>query len=234
MWNFTSYPSMYIVQDGEVDDFWGGHETAEIVHHMTEVANGKNQSEARISYHEIEKGAKPGFYKPGGKHETDQITELDPDNFRDVVLRDDAVWIVEFYSDKCPICNSLAPEITKAATKAQSEVKTVKYGACNSRVYEDLAEKFGVTSYPWVAAFYQGKKVEDMAGMGGWESFYTWGIEQHKSQYDANLPAQLDAEIPEDPAAVAAAAAAALAGGEDKPLSDAEIEKKEDVGADEL
>lgn len=54
---------MYIVQDGEVDDYWGGHESAEIVHHMSEVARGKNQSEARLSYHLIEKGLKPGFYK---------------------------------------------------------------------------------------------------------------------------------------------------------------------------
>ena len=63
MWNFTSYPSMYIVQDGEVDDYWGGHESEEIVHHMSELARGKNQTEARISWHAIEKGIKPGFYK---------------------------------------------------------------------------------------------------------------------------------------------------------------------------
>ena len=26
----------------------------------------------------------------------------------------------------------------------------------------------GITSYPWVTSFYKGKKVEDMAGLGGW------------------------------------------------------------------
>jgi len=222
MWNFTSYPKMYIVQDGEVDDYWGGHETAEIVHHMSEVARGKNQSEARWSYHLIEKGLKPGFYKPGGKHESDQITELNPDNIRDTVLRDDAVWVVEFYSDKCPICNSLAPEIIKAATKAQAEQKTLKYGACNSRVYHELAESFGVTSYPWVAVFYNGKKVSDMAGMGGWQSFYKWGIEKNKELYDASLGPKLDAEIPPPPKE------------EGEGESDAEIEKKADPGEDEL
>ena len=25
------------------------------------------------------------------------------------------LWIVEFYSDRCPFCNSLAPEVTRAS-----------------------------------------------------------------------------------------------------------------------
>jgi thiol-disulfide isomerase/thioredoxin len=121
MWNFTSYPSMFIIQDGEVDDYWGGHETEEIVFHMSKIAEGLNQTEARIAYHDIEKRNKPGFYKEGGKHATTHIQELDPDNFAELVLQSEAVWIVEFYSDKCPICNSLAPEFTKAAETLQGE-----------------------------------------------------------------------------------------------------------------
>jgi thioredoxin-like negative regulator of GroEL len=70
------------------------------------------------------------------------------------MLQDDAVWIVEFYSDKCPICNSLAPEFTKAAEKLQAEeTGKVKYGAVNSRVFDELAEAFEIKSYPWVASF---------------------------------------------------------------------------------
>ena len=141
----------------------------------------------------------PSLHLPtqaGGKHESDQIAELDPDNFRDTVLRSDAVWIVEFYSDKCPICNSLAPEIIKASTKAQAEVPTLKYGACNSRVYDELAESFEILSYPWVAAFYRGKKIEDMAGMGGWESFYDFGKRKHSEHWKKENSAVFDAEIP--------------------------------------
>merc|ERR1711924_239833 len=105
---------------------------------------GKNQTEARIAYHEIEKGKKPGFYKEGGKHATPHIQEIDADNFVETVLRDDAVWVVEYYSDKCPICNSLAPEITKAAEKAQAEHPgKLKFGAINSRVWDELAGPFG-------------------------------------------------------------------------------------------
>jgi len=224
MWNFTSYPTIYIVQDGEVDDYWGGHEAEEIVHHMSELSKGKNQTEARMSWHDIEQGQKPGFYKTGGKHESDQITELDPDNFRDIVLRSEALWIVEFYSDKCPICNSLAPEMIKAATKAQAEFPEteLRFGACNSRVWDKMADSFEILSYPWVASFYQGKKVEDMAGMGGWESFYHWGKESHEKSYKKENGAVLDAEMPP-------------AKGEKKSEEEAETkEEEQDPGEDEL
>lgn len=240
MWNFTSYPSLYIIQDEEVDWYHGiGHEVEEFVHHMAETARGKNQTEARMSYGDIEKARKPGFYKPGGKHESDQITELDPDNFRDVVLRDDALWVVEFYSDKCPICNSLAPEIIKAGTKAQAEIPTLKYGACNSRVFDDLADKFGILSYPWVAAFYNGKKIEDMGGMGGWESFYTFGTSRHKTHYNPSTKPKLDAEIPPAPKRDKDGNIIQKKDGDgdgvgDGVPSDDEVAKQADPGEDEL
>jgi len=220
-WNFTSYPSMYVVGGPQKfsspdtinkneewwtapyqkERYWGGHETEEIVHHMTMLSEGKNQTEARIAYHEIEKGMKPGFYKEGGKHATPFMEEVDDDTFVDTILRSKELWIVEYYSDKCPICNSLAPEITKAAEKARAELNkdgntVIRYGAVNSRVFDDLAEPFGVTSYPWVASFYLGEKKEDMAGMGGWESFYNWGKEQHSKYYKEGTPANKDAVVP--------------------------------------
>ena len=92
----------------------GGKEAEEIVHFMTSLAEGKDQEAAWYAWNDVEKGKRPGFYKPGGKHASDYIVELDKDNFEEHVLTDDAVWIVEFYSDKCPICNSLAPEMIKA------------------------------------------------------------------------------------------------------------------------
>jgi hypothetical protein len=53
----------------------------------------------------------------------------------------------------------------------------------NSRVYHDIAEEHGITSYPWVTSFYKGKKIEDMAGLGGWESVYNWAKAKHKANW---------------------------------------------------
>jgi len=193
--NFTSYPSMYVVRDGEHEGFWGGHDEDEIVHMMTEVSNGKTQKEARISYHEIEKRKAPGFYKPGGKHESKYIQDVTEEDFVDTILRSDKVWIVEYYSDTCPICNSLAPELMKAAENVHDELPNVKFGAVNSRVFDSLQEPFGVTSYPWVTSFYQGEIVEHMAGMGGWESFANFAREK-SNVYVEGKPGKADAVIP--------------------------------------
>ena len=61
----------------------------------------------------------------------------------------------------------------------------------NSRVYHDIAEKHGITSYPWVTSFYKGKKIEDMAGLGGWESVYNWAKAKHKVSAHATRHTQL-------------------------------------------
>ena len=42
-----------------------------------------------------------------GKHASSHVVELDKGNFEDLVLTDDAVWIVEFYSDKCPVSSRI-------------------------------------------------------------------------------------------------------------------------------
>jgi len=166
---------------------------------MTSLANGMNQTEAAIAYNDVEKRLKPGFYKEGGKHASTVVLELDPDNFEETMLRSGEVWIVEYYSDKCPICDSLAPEMIKAAEKIQAEFAgKVRFGAVNSRVFHELAESYEVTSYPWVTSFYLGKKVEDMAGLGGWETVYNWA--KTKSQlWKAENSADQTAAIPAAP-----------------------------------
>lgn len=142
-----------------------------------------------------ERKTKPGFYKKGGKHETTMVVDLEPDGdlgFNTTVLADpqNVVWIVEFYSDRCPFCNSLAPEIIRAAGEIEKKFKgQVKVAAINSRVYDEVATQNKVTSWPWIAAFYQGAKVEDMTGLGGWESVVRFATDMHSKAWKANPPA---------------------------------------------
>ena len=58
--------------------------------------------------------------------------------------------------------------------KEKGEKKNVRIAALNSRVFDDIPEQWGVTGYPWVTAFYDGKKVADMAGLGGAQSVIDW------------------------------------------------------------
>ena len=144
---------------------------------MSTVAKGLNpfSEEAKL---------KPGLYKDAHG----PIKDLDPDNFDEVIMdtspENNKIWIIEFYSDRCPICKGLVPEIKKAAENTMKEFPgEIAFAGVNSRVYYDIAEKHGITSYPWVTSFYKGKKIEDMAGLGGWETVYNWAKQKHTQNW---------------------------------------------------
>jgi thioredoxin-like negative regulator of GroEL len=206
MFNFTSYPTLILLQDkvkpGDNPDHWsrkykkkvwqyygGGRDAAEdIFFYVSNVAKGLDPFDEEYK-------ARPGMYKKGGMHETDKVVDLEPTGptcFNQTVLEDsdNAVWIVEFYSDRCPYCQSLAPEIIKAATQVMEKDKPgqVKFGAVNTRVYHEIAEAHGVTGYPWVTSFYKGKKVDDMAGLGGAQTVIDWANRIHGQVWSDPAP----------------------------------------------
>lgn len=205
MFNFTSYPTLIVFKDEDIEvanpDHWvkkykgkdwqyygGGRDSAEdLVFYLSAIAKGEDPFDN-------ERKTRPGFYKKGGKHESDAVVDLEPDgptHFNRTVLEDpnNRVWIIEFYSDRCPFCNTLAPEIIKASNKIKEEYgDQVIFGAVNSRVYHEIAEAHDITSYPWVTSFYQGSKLEDMAGLGGWESVYNWAKQKHADSWRADPP----------------------------------------------
>lgn len=83
-----------------------------------------------------------------------------------------------FYSDKCPFCRSLKPEFRRASRDAKS--LAVRFGAVNARAFPGLAERFGVTSQPWIVAIYAGRRLEDLASLAGAESMVRFAREQHR------------------------------------------------------
>jgi len=88
-----------------------------------------------------------------------------------VVLGSNVMWIVEFYSNRCPHCRKFAPEYIRAALSSPERIAgTVRFGAVNLRAFPALGTMYGITSFPWVAAFYQGKRVANMNGLSGAES----------------------------------------------------------------
>jgi len=170
MYNFTSYPSLFVLQDGEHERYGGGREHDGIVFHMSSVAKGLDPYEEELK-------TKPGLYKSNDDYKT-VINDLDDEgDFDKNVVRnpDNVLRVVEFYSDRCPFCKSLASEYVDAAKTLQSKYPgKVEFHAVNSRVFYDLAEGWEITGYPWVCFFYEGKKVEDMAGLGGADSIVNW------------------------------------------------------------
>ena len=67
-----------------------------------------------------------------------------------------SIWIIEFYSDHCPFCKSLAPELLKAArTSIQAHGDKIRFGGLNTRIFNEVGTHFGITGFPWVACFFQ-------------------------------------------------------------------------------
>jgi len=186
MFNFSSYPSLFVFKDGKMDhQYWGGREVDDMVYYMSAVSRGQDPEEE-------EKKRRPGLYK--GK--TDKVPELEPENFNQTVLRpateDNTVWVVEFYSDHCPFCKSLSPEMIKASEELLEREPRARIAAINSRIFEEVAKRFEVTGWPWVAAFYNGRKIQDMAGLGGAESLVKFAksmIAEHWTEDPSSLPA---------------------------------------------
>lgn len=223
--NFSSYPTIVVVKKNKVKvankehwvktykkkkwQYYGGgrDHPDDFVFYVSALAHGKDPFEE-------ERNRRPGFYKAGGKHESTDVLDLEPDGplgFNTTVLEDEEnrVWIVEFYSDRCPFCNSLAPQMIEAAQKVYADKGAeIRIAAINSRVYSEVAEAHEITSWPWVTSFYRGQKVEDMRGLGGWESVYRFALKIHDDVHTTPPPPNVFLDSPWASKNQAAAAAA--------------------------
>lgn len=176
MYNYSAYPALLVFQDGEHEFYRGGREPEDIVMYMSALAKGLDPQKE-------EEKRRPGLYKKEKDYDPAFMIDLEPETFDDIVLsknrKNNVLWIVEFYSDRCPFCKSLAPEMVKAAHAIKKKFPNeIRFGGVNSRIFHEIAERFEVTGWPWVSSFYMGEKVEDMAGLGGAESVINWATQK--------------------------------------------------------
>jgi thiol-disulfide isomerase/thioredoxin len=193
-YNFTSYPSLYVHENGEHKRYGGGRDWQDIVFFMSSLSKGLDPYEEELKL-------KPGLYKHVPEFASVIIDFDEPDLFNTTIRtsKKNVLRVVEFYSDRCPYCQSMAKEYAQAARALLERFPgKVEVYAVNSRVFWEVAEQNGITGYPWVCFFYKGVKMEDMAGLGGWESIVNW-VSGHISKWDPNAPEEI--YIPEVPPA---------------------------------
>lgn len=75
--------------------------------------------------------------------------ELTPANFTQL-MKDDAIWVVEFYTDSCKRCKFLVPEYRKLAKAFKGFVKV---GTVNLTEHKQLAILNGIRSVPKIKIF---------------------------------------------------------------------------------
>jgi FAD-linked sulfhydryl oxidase len=181
-YNFTGYPTFIIFKDGKKHDWYygGRHYVEDFTEYMAAVSRGQDPIE-------IEKILRPGLYR----NKTDELYDLAPENFNATVKRpasmdNNIIWLVEFYSDRCPMCKAFSPEIIGAAGEIKHKYKDERFtlAAMNSRVYYEVAEQNDVKSYPVVIAFYDGKKLGDMPGYPNADTITAYGKQMADEHFD--------------------------------------------------
>ena len=179
MYNYTSYPSLFIFDKGEHSRYLGGRSAEDIIFWMSTVSKGLDPIEEELK-------TKPGLYKDDpefSKHVIDFDDEFSSFTDQIVASGENKLRVVEFYSDRCPFCQSLAKEFVEAAKQLKAKYPSkVEVHAVNTRIFHEVSEDWEITGHPWVCFFYNGEKVEDMAGLGGADSIINWAskkIEDH-------------------------------------------------------
>ena len=90
-----------------------------------------------------------------------KVISINEENFTEEVLNHDGTVLVDFYSERCPPCQQMAPIIDKLATDSP-EMKVVKVEAIDNA---DLAAEYSVNSIPTFILFENGGVTKAKSGI---------------------------------------------------------------------
>ncbi|XP_047136249.1 protein disulfide-isomerase A4 [Hydra vulgaris] len=133
--NIQGYPTIKLFKDGEPSDYDGERDENGIVKYMRQHAD-------------------PNYVPP-----KDFVIVLGKDNFTEITEKE-AIMLVEFYAPWCGHCKKIAPQLEKAASALQSKQPSILIGKVDATIEKELAEQYGVTGYPTMKIFRNGKATE--------------------------------------------------------------------------
>ncbi len=124
-------------------------------------------------------GVDQGAMQPGLVGQ-ELIAEVDQGMFQGYVLDSKDPVLVEFYTDTCSICKTMAPVLGKLAIQGQSAIRMCKINAQNN---QSLAETYNVRGVPTFVLFKDGHMQDSTAGGMDEEEMRAW-----LANYDVNIP----------------------------------------------
>jgi thioredoxin 1 len=81
-------------------------------------------------------------------------TAVTESSFEQEVLQSDKAVIVDFWAEWCGPCHAVSPVLDKIAEERENDVKLVKV---NIDEQQDLAQRYGVASIPFMVLFENGE-----------------------------------------------------------------------------
>lgn len=90
------------------------------------------------------------------------LEELTDNNFKQNVVENDGIVVVDFWAQWCGPCRKLMPLLEQIQNEFQDEVKIYKIDADKNI---NCAKEYGISSLPSVLIFKNGEVKEIMAGM---------------------------------------------------------------------
>ncbi|HWB74532.1 MAG TPA: thioredoxin, partial [Nannocystaceae bacterium] len=93
---------------------------------------------------------------------SEPVLEIGSDDFDDTVLAFDRPVLVDFSASWCGPCKRQAPILEKLAQSGEGRFRIVKIDCDES---PDIAERYGVNSYPTLIVFNRGEEVTRTSGL---------------------------------------------------------------------
>lgn len=98
---------------------------------------------------------------------TEEIIELNAENFDAEVLNSDKPVLVDFWAEWCAPCRMLAPTIDEIATEYSDRLKV---GKLNVDHFGEIAARYQIRGIPTILVFNGGQVHDQMVGAGSKEN----------------------------------------------------------------
>lgn len=89
------------------------------------------------------------------------VKHVEEKEFRDEILKNGKLVLVDFFATWCGPCRMLAPELEKVAEAVKEFAEVVKIDVDESR---NLAKEYGVMSIPTLVVMKDGEEVDRVVG----------------------------------------------------------------------
>jgi len=165
-YDVSKYPTIKIFQPDKKKpiDYKGKHEVEGIIQGIMAEFQNLLQYRSQHLPDELKRqmaGVGKQQKQEGGSEEPSKVITLTDDNFDEIVMKSNDVWLIGFFAPWCGHCKAILPDWEEAARNLDGE--GVSLGSVDATTQEKTAGQYGVKGFPTIKIFPGGApKTPDM------------------------------------------------------------------------